>query len=107
VIFARGGDGWHAKWMHLNLSGHPNFNQVERNHRSASRLVRGIVDRAYLQVAYLEDLLRANGAAVTEWPAGLDQAEPVTYLGLERPDELPGGSTVFTPANLNELLNSA
>ncbi len=99
VLFARGDDGsWHAKWMHLGLTGHPQFNRVEGNARSTSQLVRAIAERRYLQVSYLEDLLRPE----QETPDG-----PITFLGIERPDELPSGSTVYTPANLPELLNSA
>ena len=84
--------------MHLGLRGHPQFNRVEGNARSTSQLVRAIAERRYLQLAYLEGLLRPAHEA----PDG-----PVTLLGLERPDELPAGSTVYTPANLPELLNSA
>ena len=106
VLFARSDDGrWHAKWMHLGLGAHPQFNRVEGNASSTSRLVRAIAERRYLELAYLEGLLRAGGATVREWPVELDA--PVTFLGLERPDGLPAGSTVFTPANLPELLNSA
>ena len=96
VIFARGDDGaWNATWMHLGLAGFPHFNRVEGNTRSTSVLVRAIAERRYLQVSYLEGLLRhAEGA-------------PVMYLGLERPEELPSGAIVYTPANLPELLNSA
>ena len=39
--------------------------------------------------------------------SGVDLDQPVTFLGLERPDELPAGSVAYTPANLEELLNSA
>ena len=97
VLFARSDDGrWSAKWMHLGLPGHPRFNRVEGNASSTSRLVRAIAERRYLELAYLEGLLRAGGATVREWPVELDA--PVTFLGLERPDGLPAGSTVFTPA---------
>ena len=89
---------WSAKWMHLGLGGHPQFNRVEGNARSASRLVRAIAERRYLELGYLEGLLRAGGATVSEWPVDSDQ--PVTFLGLERPDELPAGSVAYTPANL-------
>ena len=103
VLFERRPGGWRAKWMHLNLTGRPHFNQVEANRLSTSLLVRGIAERRYLQVDYLESLLYANGAVAPE-PGS---AEPVTFVGLERPEELPAGSTAFTPANLHELLSSA
>ena len=100
VLFARGDDGsWHAKWMHLGLTGHPQFNRVEGNARSTSQLVRGD-RRASLPAGLLPRGPAAAGAARR-------RTAPVTFLGLERPDELPSGSTVYTPANLPELLNSA
>ncbi|WP_354697739.1 hypothetical protein DSM112329_03379 [Paraconexibacter sp. AEG42_29] len=106
LLFGRGPDGsWHAKWMHLNLEGEPQFNAVERNHLSTSLLVQGIAERRNLTVGHLADLMD-TGAGTTD-TAGLDPAQPVTYLGLERPDELPAGSRCFTPANLTELLSSA
>ena len=108
VVFARGDDGaWHAKWLHLGLGGHPQFNRVEGNERSTSLLVRAIAEQRYLELAHLEALLRSRGTTVRDWPAELDPDEPVTFLGLERPDGLPAGSTSFTPINLPELLNSA
>jgi hypothetical protein len=103
VLFARGDDGWHALWLHVNLAGSPNFNRVEGNRDTTSQLVRAIVERRYLTVAYLEDLLLRNGGVTR----ALDGDEPITYLGFDRPEELPPGSAVFTPANLPELLNPA
>jgi hypothetical protein len=98
VLFARGDDGsWHAKWLHLNLAGHPDFNRVEINRRSTALVVRGIYERRYLTIADLETLLRRN---VT--PDG-----PLTYIALDPPEDPPAGSAIFTPANLTELLNSA
>jgi hypothetical protein len=104
VLFFRGDDGaWHAKWMHLNLSGRLHFNRVEGNAGTTSLLVRAVAQRRYLTLAYLEQLMRDGGAGTA---AAGDRA-PVTYLGLERPEGLPAGSTVITPGELPQLLNSA
>ena len=104
MLFARGDSGgWRALWLHINLAGSPRFNQLEGNRDTTSLLVRAIAERRYLTVAHLEDLLLRNGAVA----GALDGAGPTTYLGLERPEELPPGSAVFTPANLAELLNPA
>ena len=108
MVFARGDDGGGTRsGCTSGLGGHPQFNRVEGNARSTSLLVRAIAERRYLR-------RRASGGAaargrhhVQDWPAELDPAEPVTYLGLDRPDGLPADSAVFTPANLPELLNSA
>ena len=98
--------GWRAQWLHLNLAGHPNFNQVEGAFRSTAVIVRAMAERRYLRLDYLEGLLRSRGTQVHDWPARLEPGEPVTFLGLDYPDDLPAGSAVFTPANLPELLSS-
>ena len=59
---------------------------------------------SYLRLSYLEELLRARGTVVLD---AAPDGEPVTYLGLDHPDGLPAGSTVYTPANLTQLLNPA
>jgi len=108
LLFAREPDGnWTARWMHLNLFGHPSFNQVEGNHRRTSAIARTIVERRYLRLSYIEDLLRLRGTPIEEWPVSLDPGTPISYLGLNVPDDLPAGSTTYTLKNLTDLLNSA
>ncbi|SDY10862.1 hypothetical protein SAMN05421504_104530 [Amycolatopsis xylanica] len=105
VAFLRDEAGvWSATWLHLYLSGTPRFNRVEYNQVSAGLLARSILQRRYLTVAYLVDLSRAKAAAVTPWQPGEELAEPVTYLGLDRPDGLPAGSTAITLDRLNQLI---
>ncbi|WP_310738133.1 hypothetical protein [Microbispora sp. H10949] len=95
LVFLRGDDGaWRVKWLHLYLSGHPAFNQVEGNRVTTSLLVRSIVERDYLRVGYLADLLRSKASA----------GGHVTYIGLETPPGLPEGARVYTPATLHELI---
>ncbi|MGI5158304.1 hypothetical protein [Microbispora sp. CA-102843] len=95
LVFLRGDDdGWRVKWLHLYLSGHPAFNQVEGNRVTASLLVRSIVERDYLRVGYLADLLRAKSSTDGH----------VTYIGLEAPADLPEGARIYTPATLHELI---
>ncbi len=98
LVFLRGDDdAWRVKWLHLYLSGHPAFNQVEGNRVTASLLVRSIVERDYLRVGYLVDLLRAK-------PSASLTGGHVTYIGLETPADLPDGARVYTPATLHELI---
>ncbi|WP_208758965.1 hypothetical protein [Microbispora triticiradicis] len=95
LVFLRGDDGaWRVKWLHLYLSGHPAFNQVEGNRVTTSLLVRSIVERDHLRVGYLADLLRSKASA----------GGHVTYIGLETPPGLPEGARVYTPATLHELI---
>jgi hypothetical protein len=105
VTFARDEQGdWRATWMHLNLSGYPRFNRVEQNYGATSLLVRAILERQYLRLSYLEELLKTRGTVVLD---AAPEGQPVTYLGLDHADGLPDGSTIYTPANLEQLLNPA
>lgn len=104
VAFMRGEDGkWRAKWMHLYLAGHANFNQVEGNRITTSLLTRAIIEREYLNVGYLMDLAGRNGTEVTAWD-GTIPGVPVTFIGLERPEGLEPGSRVITLQNLADLI---
>jgi stress response protein SCP2 len=102
LVFMRGDDGrWRAKWMHLHLKGGADFNQVENNRVTTSLLVRGVVERRYLTVAYLTELIDAGKRSLWD---GRAPDEPVTFIGLERPDGLHEDSRVFTPENLRDLV---
>lgn len=102
LVFFRTGNGWAVKWLHLHLSGDPDFNQVESNHVTAAALARAVVEREYLHVGYLVGLmLTANES--TLWDGG-PITEPVTFIGLARPEGLPAGSRVITPENLSDLI---
>ncbi|HEX6360662.1 hypothetical protein [Actinophytocola sp.] len=103
IMFGRDTDGtWTATWLHLYPSGSPRFDRVEANRVSAGLLARGLVNREYLTVRYLVDLLRAK--EIINWEPGTRLAEPVTFLGLHRPEDLPEGSTVITLDRLNQLI---
>jgi hypothetical protein len=105
VLFGRDADGgWSATWLHLYLAGAPMFNRVEVNRLSTSLLARTVAGREYLTVGYLVDLLRGKAGSVTEWEPDRPLAEPMTFLGLHRPDGLPEGSTVITLQDLNQLI---
>ncbi|WP_218010892.1 hypothetical protein [Herbidospora mongoliensis] len=95
LAFLRDDKGaWRAKWLHLYMNGHPAFNQVEANRRSTSLLVRSIVERDYLRVGYLVDLLRAKPTT----------ADHTTYIGLDAPTNPSQGAKVVTAGTLHELI---
>ncbi|MFB7469765.1 hypothetical protein [Kitasatospora sp. NPDC056184] len=105
LAFLRGADGrWRAKWLHLHLAGTPSANRVEGNRVSVAVLLRGVVERDYLTVRHLTELMRDRAAAVTLWDGGAVPAGPVTYIGLERPEGLHPGSRIVTPGNLRDLV---
>ncbi|MEV4255450.1 TerD family protein [Spirillospora sp. NPDC049652] len=108
LVFQRNEDGtWTARWLHLYLTGSPAYNQVESSHVSVTALLRAFVDREYLTVGHLVELMAARGAEVVRWDASSPAAadgRPVTYLGLERPEGLPEGTRVITPENLRDLI---
>ncbi|MEV5574378.1 hypothetical protein AB0L06_30460 [Spirillospora sp. NPDC052269] len=108
LVFQRDQDGtWTARWLHLYLTGGLSHNQVEGSRVTVSALLRAFVDREYLTVGHLVDLMAGRGAEVVRWDAAPVLAaddRPVTYLGLERPDGLPEGTRVITPENLRDLI---
>jgi len=109
LVFTRGEDGaWWAKWLHLYLRGHGEAvwggptNQVEGGRVTATLLARSVVEREYLRVGYLADLWRRKGCDVSA-TAGAG-GEPVTFVGLERPENPPAGSEVYTLDRLGDLI---
>ncbi|MBB5953709.1 hypothetical protein FHS29_000279 [Saccharothrix tamanrassetensis] len=105
VVFRRDDDGsWSAKWLHLYLRGTSWGNRVEGNQGVTGLLARAVFQRAYLTVGYLVDRLRAKAGSYTTWAPGTTFTEPVTFIGIERPENLPAGSEVFTLATLKNLV---
>ncbi|MGW0421312.1 hypothetical protein [Streptomyces sp. NPDC003015] len=105
LAFRRADDGsWHAKWLHLYLKGRPAYNRVEGNQASVATLLRAIVEREQLTVGYLTGLMANGGTDVVPWDAEWVPDEPVTYIGLERPEGLHPDSVVITPENLRDLI---
>jgi len=105
LVFKRDHDGaWTAKWMHLYLSGEPHWNRVEGNRVSTSLLAEAIVRRGYLTMSYLVDLLAVKAGSFTMLKPGMVFTEPVVFVGLDRPEGLPAGSTVITRDRLTELI---
>ncbi|UGT39373.1 hypothetical protein LTV02_25265 [Nocardia yamanashiensis] len=100
LVFFRRGDEWRVKWLHLNLAGEPDYNRVEENSVTTADLARAVVDRDYLTVRYLAGLMSAE---VVVW-SGETLTEPVTFIGMARPDDLPAGCEIFTPENLGDLI---
>ncbi|WP_250304932.1 hypothetical protein OG204_02005 [Streptomyces sp. NBC_01387] len=105
MAFLRGHDGrWRAKWLHLYLQGNPSANRVEENRVSVATLLRGIVEREYLTVRHLIDLMADRATATTLWDGSTVPDGPVTYIGMERPDGLHPDSRTITPENLRALI---
>ncbi|NBM15920.1 TerD family protein [Streptomyces sp. GC420] len=105
LAILRGSDGrWRAKWLHLYLKGMPTANRVEGNQVSVARLLRGIVERDQLTVRYLTGLTADGATGMTLWDGRTIPDEPVTYIGLERPDGLHPESRIITPENLRDLV---
>jgi hypothetical protein len=128
IAFIRGDDGrWRGKWMHLYLKGTRSVdfpgvraygslhrrrsatpcwstNQVEGHRLSTSLLTRAIIEREYLTVGWLLDLVAAQGTEVVKWDGATPPDVPVTFIGLEQPENLAPGSRVITLQNLLELI---
>ncbi|MBP5865469.1 hypothetical protein QBA57_39880 [Streptomyces scabiei] len=105
LVFRRGDDGrWRAKWLHLYLKGVTEANRVEENQVSVSKVVRAVVEREQLTVAYLIDLMSDGDTVVDLWDGRSVPDGPVTYLGLERPEGLHPDSRIITLENLRDLI---
>ncbi|MBO4206016.1 hypothetical protein [Micromonospora echinofusca] len=102
MVFAKGEQGWQAVWLHLYLRGRPSFNRVEDNTFTTADRVRALVERRYLTVSYLVDRWRTRGE-VTMWDGRMPD-EPVTFVGIEAPGDLPDGSEAYTLDRLGELI---
>jgi hypothetical protein len=106
LIFMRDSTGdWYVRWMHLNLRGSSWGNRVEANQMSTALLAQAIVRHHYLTVGYLTSLLGDRAQHHLQWPSELSD-QPVKFIGFEAPENLPKGSEVFTPANLQDLLKT-
>jgi hypothetical protein len=105
LVFRRGDDGrWRAKWLHLYLKGVTEANRVEENQVSVSKVVRAVVEREQLTVAYLIDLMSDGDTVVDLWDGRSVPDGPVTFLGLERPEGLHPDSRIITLENLRDLI---
>ncbi|TQJ54587.1 MULTISPECIES: TerD family protein [Streptomyces] len=105
LVFRREDDGrWRAKWLHLYLKGISSANRVEENQVSVSKVVRALVEREQLTVAYLIDLMSGGTTDAELWDGEPVPDEPVTYIGLERPEGLHPDSRVITLGNLRDLI---
>ncbi|MFF5371859.1 hypothetical protein [Streptomyces sp. NPDC013187] len=105
LVFQRGDDGtWRAKWLHLYLKGISEANRVEENQVSVSKVVRALVEREQLTTRYLIDLMSRDTTTVDLWDGEPVPEEPVTYIGLERPEGLHPDSRIITLENLRDLI---
>ncbi|MFE5207072.1 hypothetical protein [Streptomyces sp. NPDC056600] len=105
LVFARDEHGgWHARWMHVHLRGHPESNRAAGHQVSTGMLVRGAVERRPLTVRYLTGLLADNGVRVIVGDEEGAPDGPVTFLGLARPEGLGADARVITPGNLRDLV---
>jgi hypothetical protein len=102
MVFVRGEQGWQTVWLHLYLRGTPSFNRVENTMFTTADQVRALVERRYLTLAYLLDRWRATTEVMT-WNGRLPD-EPVTFIGIEAPENLPAGSEAYTLNRLSELI---
>jgi len=84
---------------------------VEGRRVTATLLARSVVEPEYLRVGYLAGLWRRKGCAVSESLGSSGSSgssgpadEPVIFVGLERPENLPAGSGVYTLDRLGDLI---
>lgn len=104
LVFIKGANNkWCAKWIHLYLNGMPTMNRIEANRISTALLVSSIVKHEYLCIEYLVELMKQKADSFSLYQ-GQKITDPVTFIGLKKPEGLPNGSTIFTLNNLQNLL---
>lgn len=118
LVFYRGEDGqWYAKWLHLYLRGRQaawgGGVRVEENHLTSRLLTSSMMEHDHLRVGYLIGILRRKATQAAQSTNATQAADatngtkatdasgdgPVTYIGVDQPEELPANSTVYTLAN--------
>ena len=105
VAFTHGEhDEWTAKWLHLYLPGREGVNVLEGAHTRVSQVAKSILGRRYLTVGRMVELLAAKAGSFAHWEPGAEYDGPVTFIGIERPEDLPEESEVITLADLNRLV---
>lgn len=94
LMFKRTSSGWwEAKWLHLFLKGHANFNMLENNRLTTNLLTSTIAGREYATLGLLTSLLAKKCVA--------NDAVGKTYIGFEAPE---GAEKSYTPQNFYELI---
>lgn len=104
LAFTRNAQGqWEARWLNFYMKGEPQYNRVEGTKVTASKLTAAALTRHYLDVDYIVDLLACTGVLQLYDP-NATYTEPVIFIGLEEPENLPEGSVVYTPLNLASII---
>lgn len=93
--------GWSVTWMQLFLRGAVAANTVESNRLSTTLLARSILGRTFVTVGDIVAMMGRHTDVVAH--AGQTFDQPVTYIGIERPEGLPKGSEVITLDRLRDL----
>lgn len=111
LVFMRQNNAWVAKWINLYSNGRPNFNRVESNHITTGLLAQTMVERRFMTIGKLIELLQLRGAKITYYtpnPSLEDTSSEIVaadvFIGLERPENLPKGIHCITLNNLHELI---
>ncbi|HEV2637896.1 MAG TPA: TerD family protein [Actinocrinis sp.] len=105
LLFTHEQDGsWSALWTHLFVRGEEWGNRVESSAPSTALLVQTIMERRYLRVGDLIEMMLDDAENFSEYKAGLEFDGPVTYIGIEQPQGLPEGSEVITLDRINALV---
>lgn len=105
LVFTRQDDNkWSAKWLNMYLNGMPSMNRVEENKLSTALSVRTVVEREYLCIGYLIDLMLSKAESFCWYDSEQKIPDNTTFVGLDAPEGLPEGTTVFTINNIQDML---
>jgi stress response protein SCP2 len=106
MVFIRAGDGLiTGKWLDVYTRGLSWANRVEDHKFTTVGLAKAILDRAFTPLTQLVELYQRKAARVVP-VAQLAGADPVTYIGLRRPEILHRDSKVITLESFRTLIPS-
>lgn len=111
LVFIKNKGVWTVKWLNTFLGGQARFNATENNKLSTASVVRGIVEKEFLDVSYLlylmaqrDDITLVDYVHIT--PETVLGYSEFTYIGLEEVELFSDRDNIkqITLKNLHELI---
>lgn len=104
LIFSRTNKRYAVKWMDLYAKGLPYFNTVEKHTNMTLALAQNIYKKTYHTLGDFLKMYEEKASKILNEDELRKTKSPVTYIGLDRFDRLPEGSTLISLNNLGTLI---
>lgn len=109
LVLEKTDNGWVVKWVNAFIKGQYHGNRTETNKITTADILQSVVEKTYLDVQYLVDLLEKKEGAVVLYEDEIDVTElqgdvAKVFVGLTTPSGLPDDFQAINLTNLHELL---